>query len=128
MVATIKCNRGYPCLTTDAYTDFNGDVTADSEPPCPDFLFNDEKQCDVRLNESDTTADTQCEGYTELYPLLMFGPDDAIIKEYTTPTLRTLVTDKGTDVFVFLAPGSKALQAGARQDQAPIALRVCLCT
>ena len=88
-------------------TDFNGAVTADSEPPCPDFVFNDEKQCDVRLDESDTTADTQCEGYTELYPLLMFGPDDTIIKEYTTPTLRTLVAEKGTDVLVFTCPWIK---------------------
>jgi len=88
-------------------TDFNGDVTADSSPPCPEPLFNDAKQCDVRLNESDT-KDTQCEGYTQLYPLLMFGPDDTIIKEYTTPTLRTLVAaDKDTDVLVFSCPWIK---------------------
>merc|ERR1719310_2586698 len=87
-------------------TDFNGDVTADSSPPCPKPLFNDKKQCDVRLNESDK-KDTQCEGYTQLYPLLMFGPDDTIIKEYTTPTLRTLAADKDTDVLVFSCPWIK---------------------
>jgi hypothetical protein len=89
-------------------TEFNGDVTADTWPPCPTPLFNDEMFCDVRLNESDTSADTQCQGYTQLYPLLMFGPDDTIIKEYTTPTLRTLVAaGKDTDVLVFSCPWIK---------------------
>merc|ERR1719331_3507524 len=88
-------------------TVFTGDVTADSSPPCPEPLFNDAKQCDVRLNESDT-KDTQCEGYTQLYPLLMFGPDDAIIKEWTTPALRTMVAaGKDTDVLVFSCPWIK---------------------
>ena len=57
-----------------------------THPPCPPPLFNDEKQCDVRLNESDQ-KDTQCEGYTQLYPLLMFGPNDTIIKELFEETL-----------------------------------------
>jgi hypothetical protein len=85
-------------------TDFNGDVTAESSPPCPAPRFNNEKFCDVKLNESDQ-KDTQCFGYTQLYPLLMFGPSDTIIKEYTTPTLRTMVAaGKATDVLVFSCP------------------------
>lgn len=89
-------------------TEFNGDVTADTWPPCPPPLFSDEINCDVRLNESDDQADTQCQGYTRLYPLLMFGPDDTIIKEYTTPTLRTMVAEgQDTDVLVFSCPWIK---------------------
>jgi len=89
-------------------TEFDGNVTADTWPPCPPPLFNDEEFCDVRLNESDTSADTQCQGYTQLYPLLMFGPDDTIIKEYTTPTLRTMVAaGADTDVLVFSCPWIK---------------------
>eukprot|EP00931_Biecheleriopsis_adriatica_P029645 TRINITY_DN17570_c0_g1_i1.p1 TRINITY_DN17570_c0_g1~~TRINITY_DN17570_c0_g1_i1.p1 ORF type:complete len:267 (-),score=43.34 TRINITY_DN17570_c0_g1_i1:98-898(-) len=88
-------------------TEFTGDVTADSWPPCPPPVFNDEKMCDVRLNESDQ-KDTQCQGYTQLYPLLMFGPDDTVIKEYTTPTLRTMVVaGEDTDVLVFTCPWIK---------------------
>jgi hypothetical protein len=91
-------------------TDFTGDVTADSTPPCPTPLWPSPngKACDVRLTESDTGKDTQCDGYTPMYPLLMFGPDDTIIKEYTTPTLRTLVAaDKDSDVLVFSCPWIK---------------------
>jgi hypothetical protein len=91
-------------------TDFTGDVTADSTPPCPTPLWPSPngKACDVRLTESDTGKDTQCDGYTPMYPLLMFGPDDTIIKEYTTPTLRTLVAaGKDTDVLVFSCPWIK---------------------
>jgi hypothetical protein len=85
-------------------TEFNGDVTAKSSPPCPKPLFNDKKFCDVRLNESDK-KDTQCHGYTQLYPLLMFGPSDTVIKEYTTATLRTMVAaGKDTDTLVFSCP------------------------
>jgi hypothetical protein len=88
-------------------TDFTGDVTADSTPPCPTPLWPSPngKACDVRLTESDQ-KDTQCEGYTPLYPLLMFGPNDTIIKEYTTPALRTLVA-AGKDVLVFSCPWIK---------------------
>jgi len=74
----------------------------ESDPPCPPPLFNDMKLCDVRADESDNSTDTQCFGYTQLYPLLMFGPDDTIVKEYTTPTLRTMLAageDTGTLVF-----------------------------
>uniref|UniRef100_A0A7S1RJI3 Uncharacterized protein n=1 Tax=Alexandrium catenella TaxID=2925 RepID=A0A7S1RJI3_ALECA len=85
-------------------TEFSGGVTADSWPPCPAPVFNGAKFCDVRLNESDQ-KDTQCEGYTQLYPLLMFGPSDTIIKEYTTPTLRTMVAaGSDTDTLVFSCP------------------------
>merc|ERR1719183_358876 len=86
---------------------FSGSVTAHSSPPCPSPVFNNTKLCDVRLNES-YQKDTQCYGYTQLYPLLMFGPQDTITKEYTTASLRTMVAaGKDTDVLVFSCPWIK---------------------
>jgi hypothetical protein len=89
-------------------TDFSGNVTADSQLPCVPPLRTDTKKCEVRLTESEV-KDTQCEGYTQLYPLLMFGPNDTIIKEYTTPALRTLVAaGRDSDTLVFSCPWVQA--------------------
>lgn len=74
------------------------------QPLCPKPLFNNDRPCNVRLNTSHQ-INTQCEGNIELYPLLMFGPNDTIVQDYTTPTLRTLVAaGKDTDTLVFTCP------------------------
>jgi hypothetical protein len=71
---------------------------------CPPPLWDDDKKCEVRLFEEDE-KDTQCIGYTQLDPLIMFGPENLIIREYTTPTLRELVpAGKDTDTLVFSCP------------------------
>jgi hypothetical protein len=85
-------------------TKLGGNVTAGSQFPCPPPLVTTDQKCQVRLNETDI-KDTQCPGYTQLYPLLMFGPNNAIVKEYTTATLRTLVAPgKNSDTLIFSCP------------------------
>jgi hypothetical protein len=86
-------------------TDFSGSLTANSVVPCPPAVRGtDSKKCQVRLNESHV-QDTQCPGYTQLDPLIMFGPSNTLTREYTTPKLRTLVAaGKESDTLVFTCP------------------------
>jgi len=93
-------------------TDFsklNGTVTADSASPCPPPVKTTQKPCNVRLSETHNVS-TECEGYISLDPiirsgLIMFGPNNTLIWEYTTPALRTLVAPgRDSETLVFSCP------------------------